>query len=115
MLRQLMALVGVFGSLLAAAPPCSAARIYQIVDYPEFQQGYSLRGTITTTDNAHQDGTLDGEEILNWHWAVDGPQAFAFSSGAGSSLDFQGIGITDDAILLPQTAIASAYLRGTSG
>jgi hypothetical protein len=36
----------------AIALPCSAARVYQLVNYPPYQDGYSITGTITTTDKS---------------------------------------------------------------
>jgi hypothetical protein len=57
----------------AIALPCSAARVYQLVNYPPDQDGYSLAGTITTTDQAPLDSILDVAEILDWQWSAAGP------------------------------------------
>ena len=51
-------------------PISHAARIYNIVDYPSLQEGHTLSGTITTTDDAPDDGLLATEEILDWEWEV---------------------------------------------
>ena len=60
---------------LALLTPTSthAARIYSLIDYPDLQNGHSLRGTITTTDEAPDDGLLKVEEILDWEWEISGP------------------------------------------
>jgi hypothetical protein len=58
---------------------CDAARVYQFVDYPADQEGYSLTGTITTTDDAPLDSILDAAEILDWQWSITGPYPFSAS------------------------------------
>ena len=61
---------------LLMSTPANAARIYNIVDYPDLQNGHSLSGTITTTDEAPDDGLLQEEEILDWEWEISGDNSF---------------------------------------
>jgi hypothetical protein len=53
---------------------CNAARVYQIIDYPLLQEGHTLTGTITTTDDAPLDSLLQTDEILAWQWSIMGPR-----------------------------------------
>ncbi|MGL4512518.1 MAG: hypothetical protein ACRCT8_05455 [Lacipirellulaceae bacterium] len=59
-----------------AAGECSAALLYQLIDYPALQNGYSLSGTIEVSDDAATDGTLTAEEILDWRWRAEGPLVY---------------------------------------
>ena len=51
--------------------------IYTIQDYPAFQNGHSLSGTITTLDTAPDDGLLMSPEIVDWSFSVTGPNGFS--------------------------------------
>ncbi|MCA9239635.1 MAG: hypothetical protein KDA37_05525, partial [Planctomycetales bacterium] len=59
--------------LLLAAASAHAERIYRLVDYPDLQNGHTLSGTITTTDDAPDDGLLHAGEIVAWEWSSTGP------------------------------------------
>lgn len=79
-----------------------AARIYSLVDYPDLQNGHTLSGTITTTDDAPDDGLLVTEEILDWEWDIDGPNVLSASLAPGSTDTFaHGISISTRTIELP--------------
>lgn len=99
--------------LLLAAADAHAERVYRLVDYPDLQNGHSLSGTITTTDDAPEDGLLISEEITNWSWTVTGAHIATQSSEVETLKVLQGIGITDDAILLPQWKEARLELRSS--
>jgi len=83
---------------------CDAAHIYNLVDYPDLQNGHTVTGTITTTDDAPDDGLLDIAEVLDWEWEVsDGlevtigemhpiePDSISFTEVLGIGIDSQGI------------------------
>jgi hypothetical protein len=89
--------------IAAMTLPCRADRVYQLVDYPANQNGHTLNGTITTTDNAPTDSVLDLSEILSWQWSITGPNTFAANSTEfldNTSLAL-GVQITTQAISLP--------------
>lgn len=84
--------------------PTHAARIYNIVDYPDLQNGHTVSGTITVSDSAPEDGLLTTEEILDWEWEVsDGlevtpgqmhptePDSSSFTEVLGIEIDSQGV------------------------
>jgi hypothetical protein len=76
---------------LIAAPPTTAASItYNIQNYPSFQSGYTLSGTITTDGNV---GTLTQADITSWSLSVSGgPNSFtAAGSGAGTGVESIGL------------------------
>ena len=121
MLRQLLA----FAALLVLST-CSgtvdAARIYSLVDYPDLQNGHTLTGTITVTDDAPDDGLLSLPEIVDWHWLVTGPntpthatfdQARYDPGAATPSTAVDGILITQSAIELPVGVDAEVALWQT--
>ncbi len=54
-----------------------AGQIYQLVDYPDLQNGYSLSGTIEVSEHAATDGMLLAEEITDWFWLADGPATYS--------------------------------------
>ena len=95
---------------LIAPSTAYATRIYSLVDYPDLQNGHSLRGTITTTDEAHDDGMLVTEEIVNWEWEVS--DEFNTIVGIGqlepaipnssTLMEVSGIQIDSHGIYLPQ-------------
>ena len=87
---------------LALLAPISAhaARIYNIVDYPDLQNGHSLSGTITTTDDAPDDGMLQEEEVLDWHWEISGPNNITADWVEENSVFTNNILITEDQIQL---------------
>lgn len=58
-----------------------AAQLYQFVDYPELQNGYSLSGTIQVSNDAISDGTLEANEILHWEWSALGPNTLTSRLG----------------------------------
>jgi hypothetical protein len=89
--------------IAATILPCHADRVYQLVDYPANQNGHTLSGTITTTDDAPNDSLLDLSEILSWQWSITGPNTFAANSTEfldNTSLAL-GVQITTQAISLP--------------
>jgi hypothetical protein len=88
---------------------CRAERVYRLVDNPASQEGHFLNGTITTTNDAANDSSLDLAEILGWQWSVSGPHSFA-----ASSQDFLnntsiaiGVRITNQAISLPVATLST--------
>jgi PEP-CTERM motif len=83
-----------------AAAPCGAARIYNLVNYSADQDGHSLSGTITTTDDAPLDSLLETAEILDWQWRVAGANAFSASRD-----DFLTDGTAATGIRISETAI----------
>ena len=104
MLRQLLARAALLVVLPLCAGTVDAARIYRLVDYPDLQNGHTLSGTITTTDDAPDDGLLDLAEILDWEWEVsDGLEittgqmhpveldSQSFTETVGIEIDSQGI------------------------
>jgi hypothetical protein len=87
----------------ATSLPSRADRVYQLVDYPANQEGHTLNGTITTTNDAPNDSVLDLAEILNWQWSVSGANSFAANSTEfldNTSIAL-GVQITTEAISLP--------------
>ena len=83
-----------------------AARIYNIIDYPLLQEGHTLTGTITTTDDAPLDSMLDVAEILDWQWSITGPNILSAADTppptSGSPTTFaDGISISSLTIELP--------------
>jgi hypothetical protein len=97
-------------ALLFAATmlPCHADHVYQLVDYPANQEGHTLNGTITTTNDAPNDSILDVAEILSWQWSISGPNSFAansteFLDNASIAL---GVQITTEAISLPAPTLS---------
>jgi hypothetical protein len=95
------------------AASCSAQRVYQFVDYPVYQHGHTLTGTITTTDDAPLDSILDEAEILDWHINITGQYPLT-ASRYQYPLDFtevRGIRISDSVIELP-LAVAGDSLPG---
>lgn len=56
-----------------------ADRVYQFVDYPAVQSGYSLSGSITTADDAPADGKLLLNEVIDWRYHISGPGVSIFS------------------------------------
>lgn len=93
--------------------PVHAQRVYQLVDYAALQNGYTLTGTITTSDTAPDDGLLTIEEVLDWQWSIAGQYAISASSGPLSLTDIQNIAITTSSITLPPVANAQLILRDT--
>ena len=86
-----------------------AARIYNIVDYPDLQNGHSLNGTITTTDDAPKDGLLVAEEILDWEWEISGANNLSVVRNSDSSTRVSSIHISNEQIILPLES--DAHLR----
>jgi hypothetical protein len=92
------------------AAPCHAARVYQFVDYPAFQNGYTLSGTITTTDTAPLDSILDTAEILNWQFDIAGkiPLSGSRYQFANDQTNAHGITISETRIEMPMAMQGSA-------
>ena len=93
-------------TLLLSPGSSKAARIYSLVNYPDLQNGHTLKGTITTTDDAPEDGLLDVAEILDWEWEVRDdvleiiaigqmdptfPHSSSLTEVVGIEIDLQGI------------------------
>ena len=103
----------VFLIMLLFTSPAHAARIYELVNYPDLQNGHTLTGTITTTDNAPDDGLLALEEILDWQWSVSGANSFLaqksdfFSEESGTT----GVSISDRSISINLQTSNRAMLR----
>lgn len=76
----------VFAFVMLNARAVSGDIIYSIEDYPAFQNGHSLAGTIVTTDTAPDDGLLMSAEIVDWSFTVTGASGFSLSN-TGSSPD----------------------------
>jgi hypothetical protein len=107
-LRILSACLIVICLFLATCLPSRADRVYQLVDYPANQNGHTLNGTITTTDDAPNDSLLDVAEILSWQWGISGPNSFAANSTeflTNSSVAL-GVQITTEAISLPAPTLS---------
>lgn len=85
-------------------PWACADRVYALVDYPAYQNGHALRGSITTTDDAPLDSLLTTNEILAWNWQLSGANTFAATSTDFTIDDKTSVQvrITDSAIELPQ-------------
>ena len=66
--------------------------IYEIVDYPEEQNGWTLSGTISVLDTAKDDSLLDGAEITEWDWTASKGGNVATGSSSwevvGKSFDY---------------------------
>lgn len=97
--------------LLLAAASAHAERIYHLVDYPDLQNGHTLSGTITTTDDAPDDGLLDAEEILAWQWSITGSRTFMQSSELETRRIVDGMSISARGIELPHDEPARFDLR----
>jgi hypothetical protein len=69
---------------------------YQIVNYPTYQDGYTITGTITTDGDL---GVISVSDILSWQWTV--------SSVHASSTDESGLNDTYGGIVSPPTFTAS--------
>ena len=65
--------IAAFTFCVLLSTPCQAFRIYRFVNYPLIQEGHTLDGTITVTDDAPVDSFLDTDEILDREWTVAGP------------------------------------------
>ena len=89
-----------------------AARIYQLVNYPALQEGHTLAGTITTTDDAPDDSVLEAAEILHWQWTITGPNNL--SADGSSPTQLEGITITTNSIEFPSLSTAVLSLRNQS-
>jgi hypothetical protein len=80
-----------------------------MVNYPAFQSGFVLEGTITTTDDAPADSLLATEEILAWeyratHSAASFPGRLFTSDDTiyvNNTTAAIGVRITDSSIELP--------------
>jgi hypothetical protein len=112
--------VALFAVTLLLSPGSSkAARIYSLVNYPDLQNGHTLSGTITTTDDAPDDGLLDLAEILDWEWSVTGPNDFAaqFAPPAPhtSTTIVRNIAISPKSIEMASIPDANLRLASTSG
>jgi hypothetical protein len=107
--------VGLSLVLMSLATYAKAERVYALVDYPAYQNGHSLRGSITATDDAPLDSLLTASEILAWNWQLSGANSFAASSTDFTLDDKTSIQvrITESAIELPQDlgGIGPAILR----
>ncbi len=84
-----------------------ADRVYQLVDYPAVQNGYSLSGSITTTDDAPADGKLALNEVIDWQYHIRGPVNLSATLGPNPifpsfpTTDIENISISSQAIELP--------------
>ena len=84
-----------------------ADRVYQLVDYPAVQSGYSLSGSITTTDDAPADRKLALNEVIDWQYHISGPVNLSATLGPNPifpsipTTDIQNISISSQAIELP--------------
>ena len=104
--------------LAAVTTPASAARIYNIVDYPDLQNGHTVTGTITTSDGAPDDGLLDIAEILDWEWEVRDALEVPIAIGqmhptfphSISLMEVFGIQIDSFGIYLPQDLESSVII-----
>jgi hypothetical protein len=107
--------VGVLLVSMALVPCAQADRVYALVDYPAYQNGHALRGSITTTDDAPLDSLLTANEILSWNWQLSGANSLAATSTDFTVADKTSIQvrITESAIDLPQdlSMIGPAILR----
>lgn len=102
--------------LIGAGVPAHAERVYHLVDYPALQNGHTLSGTITTTDDAPADGILKTAEILDWHWSITGQNPYSAyynpSPPTGLTTNLaQNIAISASIIGLPMDAAARLYLN----
>lgn len=101
---------------LALAVPVKAERIYQLIDYPAIENGHTLSGTITTSDDAPADGILNTAEILDWQWTITGPHSYSAMSSSPVSPGFVpirviGAGISEEAIRMPLNSDADLLLQ----
>ena len=64
--------------------------IYSVEDYPAFQNGHNLSGTITTTNSAPNDGLLMSAEIVNWCYTVTGPDGFSITQANATQPEVTG-------------------------
>ena len=109
---QVTCLLFLFTSLVPAA---HAARIYELVNYPDLQSGHTLSGTITTTDDAPDDGLLETEEIRDWEWMISGQTNIwaVYEPTNGTAYPptiSEDIAISPSSIELPSTAEATLSL-----
>jgi len=102
MKRILLLLAPIF----CLATSADAARIYQLVNYPDLQNGHTLSGTITTTDDAPDDSLLEEHEVLAWQWDITGPNNHSASHEPPPPFEtvvsIIGISISTSAIELPR-------------
>jgi hypothetical protein len=101
-------LVSVCSLVLLTITTARADHVYKLIDYPANQNGHTLNGTITTTDDAPNDSLLNVAEILSWQWSISGPNSFAansteFLDNASVAL---GVQITTEAISLPAPTLS---------
>ena len=106
-------------TLLLSAGSSKAARIYSLVNYPDLQNGHTLSGTITTTDDALDDGLLVTEEILEWKWSITGPNNVSAEQSLPASEDSmtlaQGVKITRSTIEVTPSPDVKLSMEETKG
>jgi hypothetical protein len=71
--------------LLVAAQDASASIQYDFVDYPAYENGYTLAGSLTTDGTT---GAITSNDILNWSFTISQgtTQLYSLSSSSGGSL-----------------------------
>ena len=99
-----------FIGFLLAASVAQADRVYQFVDYPDLQNGYTVAGTITTTDTAPDDSRLSEEEILDWQWSITGPNNFQRSFHPDGFINALNVTVSPEHIGLPLHSTSSFSL-----
>ncbi len=52
---------------VAGTPTVRAEIVYNLIDYPAYQNGWWLTGSITTDGHL---GLINGNDVLNWSWAA---------------------------------------------
>jgi hypothetical protein len=99
-LRTLFYSIAIFSLILTTQ--ASADYVYDIVNYPEPQNGYTLSGQIVTDINS---GTLSPANIVSWSWTVTGGVGAPFTSSstdAGTSVTIIGeVDISAGSISIP--------------
>jgi PEP-CTERM motif len=110
----MFALLGFLMTLGTNATIEAASIVYNIQNYADLQNGYTLSGTITTDGTI---GTLTSANITAWSFSVTGPAAYELTSQTPETYDqLQGLTASATSITLapPSSEFAASYLTFTS-
>ena len=85
---------------LLTLPPAvlAGSTTYNIVNHPDYQDGWTLSGTITTDGTI---GLLQSSDITSWTWTVTKPgSSQTYRSGPGTLIYAEGITATNTGLLI---------------
>jgi hypothetical protein len=83
--------LSLFVTLSADGTTEAGSIVYNIANYANYQNGYTLSGTITTDGTI---GTLTSADITAWSWSMTGPTSYALSSLTPTALISYAVGLT---------------------